>query len=333
MIRIPPSDFETLFTAPTHWIDVRAPIEFATGSVPQAVNLPLLEDSERQQIGITYKESGQDAAVALGHQLVSGLIRESRLKKWLNEIKQNPASTIYCYRGGLRSQIVQRWLHEQGTDCPIIAGGYKALRNFLLEILLKRTNSLEFHVVSGPTGSGKTKYLHSSGQPFLDLEALANHRGSAFGAMPTPQPSQADFENALAVQLIKLSKTKGPILIESESRMIGHRYLVDPIFNKIQTSKKIILTVSVEERVENILQDYVIDSCLRTPGNSERFDDFRKSVTLITRKLGGQRAQEILNDIDFSQKEFAEGQGFESNRVWIQKLLLLYYDPLYKGLY
>ncbi len=333
MKNISAAQFEELFLQDTHWIDVRAPIEYTNGSIPGAINLPLLIDEERRLVGIAYKEQGSPSAIQLGHQLVSGSIRQTRISSWQNEIEKNPSAIIYCYRGGLRSQITQTWLAEKEIHRPIVTGGYKALRNFLLEILSLRTSSLEFCVVSGPTGSGKTKYLHKSGQPFLDLEAIANHRGSAFGALPTPQPSQADFENRLAVQILKLSQLKKPILIESESRMIGHRYITDTIFDKIKSSPRIFLEVSLDERVENIFQDYVVNSSLQDLNNIERFNEFRNSVKVITRKLGHQRAQEILNDIDYSQNEFTSGSGLSSNKIWIRKLLNWYYDPLYKGLY
>lgn len=325
------SQFESLLVESTKWIDVRAPIEFMTGAVPAAVNLPLLVNDERHQVGVVYKEQGQEAAIQLGHKLVSGSVRDERLAKWIQEIDKNPGSIIYCYRGGLRSQIVQSWLGEHNIYRPIIRGGYKALRQFLLQVIVERAPSLQFCVVGGPTGSGKTKYLRSSGQVHLDLEALANHRGSAFGAMPTPQPSQADFENALAVQLLQLSQTKNTIFIESESRMVGHRYVPDSIFEKIKSSPRLVLNVSLEERVENIFTDYILNSSLKDSQNIERFNDFRKSIKVITRKLGGLRAQDILNDIDFSQKEFLQGRGLESNRTWIRKLLIWYYDPLYQG--
>ncbi len=330
MRTISKSQFEALLIQSTPWIDVRAPIEFKSGSVPGAINLPLLLDEERQQVGTVYKLQGQNAAIDLGHSLVSGPIREQRLKNWTQEIHKNPQSILYCYRGGLRSQTVQSWLEKRQIQQSIVEGGYKALRQFLLETLSQRTETLNFCVVAGPTGSGKTKYLRTSNQPSLDLEAIANHRGSAFGAQPTPQPCQADFENLLAVQILRLSQTKEPILIESESRMIGQRCLPDVIFKKINSSPRITLNISLEERVENTFHDYVVNSSLKNSHDVSRFDEFRKSVQMIAQKLGGARAQEILNDIHFSEKEFRRGQGLNSNRIWIHKPLTWYYDPLYQ---
>lgn len=326
MEKLAADQFEKLLLGSTRWIDVRAPVEFSAGAVPGAINLPLLNDQERHQIGITYKQLGREAAVKLGHELVSGEVKDKRIHAWL-EASQDVGTIIYCFRGGLRSQITQAWLKEAGVGRPIISGGYKALRRFLLGVLEQRTPELE--VVSGPTGSGKTSFLHSSGQPFLDLEGLAAHRGSAFGAMERPQPSQADFENALALAILRLPKGQ-KVLVENESRLIGHCCIPELFFQKMKGSPKIRFERPLEERVENIFKDYILDSRLGRSGDVGRFDDFKKSVTAISRKLGGQRAQEILEDIGRSQRDFETGVGLDSNRVWIRKLLEWYYDPLYR---
>ena len=329
MKQLTTSSFESLLTSQIQWIDVRAPIEFASGAVPGAINISLLTDDERHQIGITYKEQGQEAAIELGHQLVSGPTREQRLNLWIQAIQSRPLSVIYCFRGGLRSQIVQRWLHEQGIECPIIFGGYKALRYFLLESSEVNIQAIEFHVVSGPTGSGKTEFLYSSGRPFIDLEEIAKHRGSAFGATDQAQPSQANFENELSVQLLKLSKLDQPVLIESESRMIGKRHIPESLFIKIKNSKTLILDVPMQERIDRIYNIYVVDKNISSLKMIDTFQTFRASVKAISRKLGGARTQEILLDLDFSEQEYSAGRGLTSNHNWIRKILTWYYDPLY----
>ncbi|MFN7729058.1 MAG: tRNA 2-selenouridine(34) synthase MnmH [Bdellovibrio sp.] len=323
------SELAELFRRSTTLIDVRAPVEFAAGSLPGAVNLPLLIDDERRQVGTVYKEQGPQAAIDLGHWLVSGAIRGQRIKAWIEQIKKTPEAVIFCFRGGLRSQIVQRWLSEHGVDRPLIAGGYKAVRQVLLESLQTEASIRQFLVVSGPTGSGKTQYLRSQGRVYLDLEELASHRGSAFGAREVPQPTQVDFENRLAVQMLRLPQSQEPILIENESRMIGHRHIPEALFAKMRSSPKIVLHVDFETRVQNILQDYVFASSLGQRGDADRFDQFRQAVLAISKKLGGQRAEEIMQDLDFSQKQFVLGGGLESNRIWIRKLLMWYYDPVY----
>lgn len=321
---------EALFLNSPHWIDVRAPIEFEGGAIPGAVNLPLLTNEERHEIGLTYKHSGQANAIVLGHKLVGGAIREARTELWLSELKKYPQAMIYCFRGGLRSQTVQSWLHESGVDVRIIEGGYKALRRFLLESLQQSVSRLNFTVVSGPTGSGKTHYLCRSGRPYLDLERLACHRGSVFGQLETPQPCQADFENALAVELLKLSKQSQSILIEDESRMIGRCAIPEHLFLKMQESPKTLVELDFDQRVENIFADYILNSSLGRRQDTGKFEEFREAVGKISRKLGGLRTQEILHDLNSSEREFLVSQNLKSNRIWIAKLLEWYYDPLYR---
>lgn len=329
MTRIPDTRFRDLFLRPTPWIDVRAPVEYGEGAVPGATNLPLLTDRERHEVGLTYKEKGQAAAVELGHRLVSGRVKDERVEKW-REAAAAEEAVVYCFRGGMRSQIVQNWLAERGVKRPIVEGGYKALRRFLLSVFALELPRLQFEVLAGPTGSGKTEYMKASGRPFLDLEGLACHRGSAFGALEEkPQPSQADFENALAVAILRLADQPGPILIENESRMIGRLVVPEPVFDIIKSSPKRILNVSFEQRVENIFKDYVLESSLGREGRSERFADFERAVGAISRKLGGQRTQEIRHDLSVARSEFQTSGRLDDNRVWIRKILQWYYDPTY----
>ncbi len=327
---IEPTEFQTLLLKQTAFIDVRAPNEFDLGSIPGATNLPLLTNQERHQIGLVYKTKGQSAAIELGHQLVSGPVKAERLKSWLEFLDRHENASVFCFRGGLRSQTVQTWLSLEGREVAIISGGYKALRQFCLQSLDNLVSRLDFQVVSGPTGSGKTAYLKSTGGRSIDLEALAGHRGSAFGALSVRQPTQVDFENALALELLRLSQESGPILIEDESRQIGHRLVPAALFAKMQSSPKIILRVPIEVRVEGILNDYVLKSPLGISGDVAQFSNFKDSVQAISRKLGGARTQEILQDLETSQNEFVLSHTLDSNRVWIRKLLEWYYDPYYE---
>ena len=329
MNRIARPEFANLLRQSTTLIDVRAPIEFLAGSLPGSINLPLLTDEERHEVGLVYKKQGQQAAIDLGHRLVSNEIRDQRIKAWRNQIQETPGAVIYCFRGGLRSQITQRWLAEEGVNRPLIEGGYKAVRRFLIETIEQESLSRGFEVVSGPTGSGKTQYLRSQGRAFLDLEELARHRGSAFGAREVSQPTQIDFENQLGVKMLSLPKNRDPILIENESRMIGRCHIPEVLFLKMKESPQIVLEVDLETRVQNILQDYVIDSRLGQSGDLARFEQFRQAVLAISKKLGGLRSQEILQDLHEAERQFVAGLGLESNRVWIRKLLMWYYDPVY----
>lgn len=332
-MNIDASNFESLLLQHTHLIDVRAPVEFAEGTIPGSVNLPLLTNDERHQVGLTYKTLGKEKAIELGHQIVSGDAREQRLNLWIEEIKKHPGSVIYCFRGGLRSQTVQKWLSEAGIDCPIVTGGYKALRRFLIEVVEEKTRQIDFHVVRGKTGSGKTDYLYQSQKPFLDLEGLAKHRGSAFGARPEPQPNQTNFENLLALEILKLSKINEPVLIESESRLIGQISLPINLHKMIVDGPSVFLDVPLDVRIENIFKDYILNSALGTHQDLKRFDQFQNSVSAISKKLGSLRSQEISDDLNFSKTEFIQGRGLDSNRIWIRKLLVWYYDLLYSKAY
>jgi tRNA 2-selenouridine synthase len=131
--RVDSSDYAGLFLADTPLLDTRAPLEFARGAFPAARNLPLMSDEERAAVGSCYKQRGQDAAIALGQELVSGVIRDARITAWREFARAHPEGYLYCFRGGLRSQIVQQWLRDSGIDYPRVSGGYKAMRRFLID--------------------------------------------------------------------------------------------------------------------------------------------------------------------------------------------------------
>lgn len=323
-------EFKSLLLSPsTQWIDVRAPIEFQEGSVPGALNLPLLNNQERHEIGIVYKAEGQEAAIRLGHQFVSGPVREERTQAWIAQVEKNPQSLIYCFRGGLRSQTVQAWLKEKGLDLPIVLGGYKALRQFFLATIEESCRKFSFRVVSGPTGSGKTRFLRESQAPFLDLEELACHRGSAFGAVARKQPSQSDFENSLAMAFLRMPESASEILVEDESRMIGKIVLPESLFLQMKQSARHFLQVPLEERVENIFQEYILESRLGIDADPGPFAEFKAAVGSISKKLGGQLTQEILFDLLMCEREFKVRKNLAPNKEWIRKLLEKYYDPSY----
>ena len=195
--------FSEIFKSNIPLLDVRAPIEFKEGSFPHAYNYPIMSDSERNQIGICYKEHGQNSAISLGHELVSGKTKAQRIDQWSKFVKNYPNGALFCFRGGLRSKISQEWIYEHsGVSYPRIKGGYKALRTFLLSEMERISSKMNFLVIGGQTGCGKTILLNKFDNS-LDLEGYANHRGSAFGNNVTPQPKQIDFENHLIVDLIK----------------------------------------------------------------------------------------------------------------------------------
>jgi len=129
---IPQSEYRRLLLDDVPMIDLRAPVEFAKGAFPGSVNCPLMTDSEREAVGTRYKEQGQNAAIALGHQLVNGAVKQSRVDAWVSQVTARPDTVLYCFRGGLRSQLSQGWLAEAGYQRPYIEGGYKGMRGFLI---------------------------------------------------------------------------------------------------------------------------------------------------------------------------------------------------------
>jgi len=199
-------DFPALFRNNTPLIDTRAPVEFARGSLPTATNLPLMDDLQREAVGRCYKEQGQDAAVQLGHQLVAGDLRAARTEAWVAFAQEHPNGALFCFRGGMRSALVQEWLAERGVDYPRVRGGFKALRRWLIDTGEAIYNRRGFVVVAGKTGCAKTRLINEGqgGQRLpgsIDLEGLANHRGSSFGRRDGGQPSQVSFEIALDLAL------------------------------------------------------------------------------------------------------------------------------------
>lgn len=328
-------DFLHLFLNDVPLLDVRAPVEFSRGSFPAAVNHPLLNDDERQAVGTTYKEEGQEAAINLGHQLVSGDVKARRLRQWQDFARQNPAGYLFCFRGGMRSHIVQEWLKDAKIHYPLVKGGYKALRRFLIDafddIVLRRN----FVIISGRTGTGKTTLLHQLSHA-VDLEGLACHRGSSFGRRITPQPGQIDFENALAVRLLKLAhSTEKPLFIEDESRLVGHRALPLNLLAKMKVWPTVVLEDSLENRISAVLKDYVTDMLAEHQAaygdqGFAKFSDFlRESLYRIRKGLGPERHQDILAVME-NALGVQQARGDESlHRQWISDLLTHYYDPMY----
>jgi len=320
-------------------IDVRAPVEFADGSLPGSVNLPIMNNEERALVGTCYKQKGQEAAIKLGHSLVGGEVKASRVRAWSEYLRENPQSLLACFRGGLRSKIAQQWLAEAGLEVVRIEGGYKKIRQHLVESTIKFSSDRHpLLVISGATGSGKTLLLRSlaSHRPVCDLEKWAHHRGSAFGGYPSGQPPQINFENQLALDLIRAqnSNIERPLLIEDESRLIGRNVQPPTLFEHLRASPVVLIEESLESRVQVTFEDYILQSPIARGSVSdgiETFAAYKKSLEKITKKLGGLRAQEVMSDIKSAEQAFVEKKDLEPSKVWIQKLLAWYYDPMYLG--
>lgn len=331
--------FTGLFRADTPLLDVRAPVEFARGAFPGAVNIPLLDDEERRQVGTRYRQAGQQAAMDLGHELVSGERKRARLQAWTDWVEQNPGGLLYCFRGGLRSQLVQQWLAETGVTIPRIQGGYKALRRFLIDTLEFEAQHIDCIVVAGKTGCGKTHLLNRL-QRQLDLEGLANHRGSAFGKRLGGQPSQIDFENSIAIELLKLktdgAATAGKIFIEDESHSVGSLSVPRLLFAQMRAAPLAVIEQPLEARVSTILNDYILANLSdfeKQHGNQAfaAFADYlTDALSRIQRRLGQDSYRQLKRLLSLALREHARSGDTGAHRRWIRALLEDYYDPMYE---
>ena len=322
-------DYPRLLARGVPLVDLRSPGEFARGAFPGAVNLPLLTDDERRQVGIRYQQAGSDAAIDLGNRLVSGNLKESRVQGWRDFVGEHPDALLYCWRGGLRSEIAQAWLADAGLAVPRVAGGYKALRAFCMQTLARE---YAWVVLAGRPGSDKTGILGDLIR-HVDLEGLANHRGSAFGQRATPQPPPIAFENALAVRLLQLIASTAPapdagslaaeaikdrLAIEDESRTIGRLSVPAPIFEGMQRAPVVVVEADLDARIARIHAQYVGTD----PGARSRLEP---ALDNIQRRLGGDRHRQVRAHM----REAFETDSAEAHHSWIGLLLDWYYDPMY----
>ncbi len=259
MQSIESNDYENILLNTSGLLDVRAPVEFHQGAFPSAANFPLLNDDERHQVGICYKNKGQQQAIEYGHQLVKGEVKRQRVKQWVNYTKQHDNVYLYCFRGGLRSKITQQWLHDAGVNIPRVQGGYKALRHYLINQLACSHQHFNFILLGGLTGCRKTQLIKNLAHG-IDLEGAAHHRGSSFGAHSTAQSSQINFENQVAIDFLRAQKNgTETIALEDESRFIGSVDIPKNIFTKMRCSPLVVVESKFETRLQQLLKEYVID--------------------------------------------------------------------------
>jgi len=328
--------FQRLVVEGTPLIDVRSPKEFAEGAFETAVNLPLMDDEERHLVGIRYAEEGSDAALELGHELVSGEKKEARVQDWLAFLEKHPDAVIYCFRGGMRSKIAREWIQaESGIAVPRLDGGYKAFRRYLIEGLDTLPDEFEFILLAGRTGSGKTILLKKL-RNAVDLEKLANHRGSAFGKALSPQPTQINFENNLAFELIRRSEAKNNrLVLEDESRGIGRRIIPPALFAAMRRSPIVILETPFEQRVETILGEYVLETQKKMRENGEKNvlnlweEMMAASLAAIRKRLGTERHAKVAKLLSTAVQSQRNDGDTTPHRKWIAALLKQYYDPMY----
>ncbi|MDO9552018.1 tRNA 2-selenouridine(34) synthase MnmH [Rhodonellum sp.] len=286
-------------------LDARSESEFIQSHIPGALNLPILNDGEREIVGTLYKQEGNESAVLKGFELVGPRFHQIQKEVLLNY--PDKKILLYCWRGGMRSQILSWLLGMVGFEVFRLKGGYKTYRTFTYERVRKPYN---FIVLGGKTGTGKTvllKALEDKGEQVVDLEGLAHHRGSSFGGIgQEKQPSVEQFENLLAERLIQLDQIH-PIWIENESRNIGKVTLPDGIFQQILTAPIIKISKTEAERITHIEEEYA----------SLPKEELKNAILRLSNKLGGLRTTEALEDLEMGR-----------HRSWIENMLV-YYDKTY----
>ncbi|MFM7229758.1 MAG: tRNA 2-selenouridine(34) synthase MnmH [Cyanobacteriota bacterium] len=239
-------------------VDVRSPAEHRQGHIPGAVNLPLFDDDERAQVGTVYKQEGRNAAVRLGLALTG-----PRLAGWGERLTQLAATgplRVYCWRGGLRSGSVGWLAATLGLDHCLLAGGYKSFRQWVLAEVARPRRLM---VLGGSTGCGKTEVLQAlrrRDQPVVDLEALANHRGSSFGGLGLgAQPSGEAFENALAWSLREHSPSRA-VWVEAESAQVGRCRIPAGFWALMKEAPLVLLERPLDERVAALTELYGVQA-------------------------------------------------------------------------
>ncbi len=326
-------DYYAILTADTPLLDVRAPVEFAQGAMPSAINLPLMNDEERAAVGTCYKRQGPEAALTLGHQLVSGITREQRIQSWRNACLRHPNGYLCCARGGQRSHITQQWLREAGIDYPLIHGGYKALRQAAIIATAQRVQR-PLILIGGCTGSGKTDLVrqHPDG---IDLEDLARHRGSSFGRTLQAQRSQASFENALAVELLKRDAAR--LVLEDEGRTIGGNHLPGCLYDRMVASPIAVVDDPFDLRVARLHNDYFVRmqrEFIAVQGEEAGWlayaEYLHHGLFAIRRRLGLQRFAELRAHLDTALAIQLQHGDTRGHNAWLVPLLKEYYDPMYR---
>jgi len=325
-------------------LDVRSPGEYKHAHIPGAHSFPLFTDEERKIVGTAYKQQSREQAIKIGLDFFGVKMRkmveevESIVRSQESGVNPEPEKSrltandsrlilVHCWRGGMRSAGVAWLLDLYGFKVYTLVGGYKKFRNYVLEVFKL---PFQFNILGGYTGSGKTgllKTLKEKGQTIIDLEGLANHKGSAFGNIGMPeQPGQEMFENLLATELRQqviensewkvgtassshspLSTHYSPVWLEDESQRIGQVNIPHELWKNMRQSPVYFLDIPFEERLKHIVQEY-------GPLDPEKVAD---AITRISQKLGHLNAKKAILLI----KEGKMAESFD--------ILLKYYDKHY----
>lgn len=284
-------------------IDVRSPGEFSRGHVPGARNIPLFSDEERAKVGIRYKEAGRDSAFLLGLELIgpklADFVREAR--------RLSPSLRVYCFRGGARSASMAWLFDSAGFEVEVLEGGYKAYRRRVLESF---EEPQEIVILSGYTGSGKTfvlQELRRSGEQVLDLEGLADHKGSAFGGLHSRSELYSEmFENLIYEQWRRLDRSRR-VWIEDESKTLGRVCIPEGLWKQMRAAPVIFMDLAQEKRVPHLVFDYGSLPPAR----------LQDALSRISRRLGPERHRRCLEALETGSYDV------------VARICLDYYDEAY----
>ncbi|MFZ5754619.1 MAG: tRNA 2-selenouridine(34) synthase MnmH [Bacillota bacterium] len=295
------------------FIDLRSPCEYEEAHIPGALNLPLMEDDERAMVGTIYKQESPEKAVDRGFAIIAPKL--PRLTQQLKQLTKERTLVLYCWRGGMRSKSLCQVLHILGIKHYRLIGGYKAFRHYVNDFFAKPFEK-EIVVLHGLTGVGKTEILQhliDASLPAIDLEGLANNRGSVFGhiGMRRP-PSQKQFEGMLFCTCRKLQGFPR-IAVECESRRIGSIFIPLSFFQAMQKGRKVLIYDSLENRITRLINTYLDE---KSTFNEEQL---AAAINNLKKRLGSAKVEQLLALL--KTKDYHDV---------VEALLLDYYDPLYK---
>ncbi len=291
-------------------IDARSPAEYAEDHIPGAISAPVLDDAERAEVGTLYKQVSPFDAKKTGAALVAKNVSR-HIEELFKGKDKSWRPLVYCWRGGKRSGAMAHILREIGWKAETLEGGYKAYRRFVVKELERIPKNLEFRVVHGPTGSGKSRLLGAlkrAGAQVLDLEELAAHRGSVLGNLPDrPQPSQKMFESLLLREISQLKSGK-PVYVEGESKKIGQLQVPDALMERMRASGCVVLDTPTEVRVDLLLEEY---------------EHFLSNRAVLDKQL------DCLVALH-GRERIAEWKAIGDWRELVRRLLVEHYDPAYR---